>query len=96
MFNSKPHIDMKQDEQPASDLSARIADLEAQLATKDKTIADRDKTIADLQAKLDKKPAEDTSAVVDDAKPSGKTAPKNDVEQFVETCNSARALYNEV
>ena len=103
IFQSKPHIDIKQDEQPTNDQSARIADLEAQLADKDKTIADkdaliadRDKTIADLQAKLDKKPAEDTTAVVDDAKPSGNTDPKNDVEQFVDTYNSARALYNEV
>ena len=66
------------------------------IADKDALIADRDKTIADLQAKLDKKPAEDTTAVVDDAKPSGNTDPKNDVEQFVDTYNSARALYNEV
>lgn len=103
IFQSKSHIDMKQDEQPTNDQSARIADLEAQLADKDKTIADKDATIAskdatiaDLQAKLDKKPAEDTSAVVDDAKQSGKEAPKNDVEQFVDTYNSARALFNEV
>ena len=66
------------------------------LKEKDDVIASKDATIADLQAKLDKKPAEDTSAVVDDAKPSGKEAPKNDVEQFVDTYNSARALYNEV
>lgn len=66
------------------------------LKEKDDLIASKDATIADLRAKLDKKPAEDTSAVVDDAKQSGKTDPKNDVEQFVDTCNSARALYNEV
>ncbi|MGN1264040.1 MAG: ATP-dependent Clp protease proteolytic subunit, partial [Prevotella sp.] len=66
------------------------------LKEKDDVIASKDATIADLQAKLDKKPAEDTSAVVDDAKQSGKETPKNDVEQFVDTYNSARALYNEV
>lgn len=66
------------------------------LKEKDDVIVSKNKTIADLQAKLDKKPAEDTSAVVDDAKQSGKEATKNDVEQFVDTYNSARALYNEV
>ncbi len=66
------------------------------LKEKDDVIASKDATIANLQAKLDKKPAEDTSAVVDDAKQSGKEATKNDVEQFVDTYNSARALYNEV
>ena len=66
------------------------------LKEKDDVIASKDATIANLQAKLDKKPAEDTSAVVDDAKQSGKEATKNDVEQFVDTYNSARAFYNEV
>ncbi len=66
------------------------------LKEKDDALAEKDRTIADLQAKLDKKPAEDTHAVVDDGKPSGKETPKNDVEQFVDTYNSARALYNEV
>ncbi len=66
------------------------------LKEKDDVIASKDATIADLQAKLDKKPAEDTSTVVDDAKQSGKDAPKNHVEQFVDTYNSARALFNEV
>lgn len=60
------------------------------------TIADRDKTIADLQAKLAAKPAEPSRQVVEDNKPGGEPAPKNDVEQFVDTYNSARALYNEV
>ena len=57
---------------------------------------DRDATIADLQAKLDKQPAEPTKQVVEDNKPGGEPKPKNDVEQFVDTYNSARALYNEV
>ena len=52
--------------------------------------------IADLQAKLDKQPAEPTRQVVEDNKPGGEPKPKNDVEQFVDTYNSARALYNEV
>lgn len=77
--------------------------IEDALADKDRlcneqkqTIEDRDKTIADLQAKLDKKPAEPTKQVVEDSKSGGEPAPKNDVEAFVDTFNSARALYNEV
>ena len=61
-----------------------------------KTIEERDATIADLKAKLDKKPAEPSKQVVEDKKPGGDPAPKNDVEAFVDTVNSARALYNEV
>lgn len=77
--------------------------IEAAFADKDKlvneqkqAIADRDKTIADLQAKLDKTPAEPSKQVVEDNKPGAEPKPKNDVEQFVDTYNSARALYNEV
>lgn len=73
-----------------------LAKIDNALKEKDDALAEKDRTIADLQAKLDKKPAEDTHAVVDDGKPFGKETPKNDVEQFVDTYNSARALYNEV
>ena len=61
-----------------------------------KTIEERDATIADLKAKLDKKPAEPSKQVVEDSKPGGDTTPKNDVELFVDTYNSARALFDEV
>ena len=62
-----------------------------------KTIEERDATIADLKAKLDKKPAEPSKQVVEDNKPGGgEPAPKNDVEAFVDTYNSARALFDEV
>lgn len=87
----------------ASVSTAQLDAIEAALADKDRicneqkqTIEDRDKTIADLRAKLDKQPAEPTKQVVEDNKPGGTSAPKNDVEQFVDTYNSARALYNEV
>ena len=60
------------------------------------TIADRDKTIADLQAKLAATPAEPSKQVVEDNKPGGEPKPKNDVEQFVDTYNSAKALFAEV
>lgn len=69
--------------------AAQLDCIEDALAEKDrlcneqkKNIEERDATIADLQAKLAAKPGGD--------------APKNDVEQFVDTYNSARALYNEV
>ena len=82
--------------------AAQLDCIEDALADKDrlcneqkKTIEERDATIADLQAKLAAKPAASTTAVVEDSKPGG-DAPKNDVEQFVDTYNSARALYNEV
>ena len=62
-----------------------------------KTIEERDATIADLKAKLDAKPAASTTTVVEDNKPGGgEPAPKNDVEAFVDTYNSARALFDEV
>ena len=82
--------------------AAQLDCIEDALAEKDrlcneqkKTIEERDATIADLQAKLAAKPAASTTAVVEDSKPGG-DAPKNDVEQFVDTYNSARALYDEV
>ena len=62
-----------------------------------KTIEERDATIAELKAKLDAKPAASTTTVVEDNKPGGgEPAPKNDVEAFVDTYNSARALFDEV
>ena len=82
--------------------AAQLDCIEDALAEKDrlcneqkKTIEERDATSADLQAKLAAKPAASTTAVVEDSKPGG-DAPKNDVEQFVDTYNSARALYDEV
>lgn len=86
----------------ASVSTAQLDAIEAALADKDRicneqkqTIEDRDKTIANIQAKLAKQPAEPTKQVVEDSKP-GDNAPKNDVEAFVETFNSAKALFAEV
>ena len=86
----------------ASVSTAQLDAIEAALADKDRicneqkqTIEDRDKTIADLQAKLAKQPAEPTRQVVEDSKP-GDNTPKNEVEAFVETFNSAKALFAEV
>ena len=75
---------------------AQLDAIEDALAEKDRLCNAQKQTIADLQAKLDKQPAEPTKQVVEDRKPGGDPAPKNDVEQFVDTYNSARALYNEV
>ena len=75
---------------------AQLDAIEDALAEKDRLCNEQKQTIADLQAKLDKQPAELTKQVVEDSKPGGEPAPKNDVEQFVDTYNSARALYNEV
>ena len=82
--------------------SAQLDCIEDALAEKDrlcneqkKTIEERDATIADLQAKLAAKPAASTTAVGEDGKP-GEAETKTDVEQYVDTYNSARALYNEV
>jgi len=75
---------------------AQLDAIEDALAEKDSLCNEQKLTIADLQAKLDKQPAEPTKQVVEDRKPGGDPAPKNDVEQFVDTYNSARALYNEV
>ena len=73
----------------------QLSAIENHLADLGKKVEDRDKTIADLQAKLAKQPAEPTKQVVEDSKP-GDNAPKNDVEAFVDTYNSARALFDEV
>ncbi|MGM9863352.1 MAG: Clp protease ClpP [Lepagella sp.] len=75
---------------------AQFDAIEDALAEKDRLCNEQKQTIADLQAKLDKQPAEPTKQVVEDNKPGGEPKPKNDVEQFVDTYNSARALYNEV
>lgn len=75
---------------------AQLDAIEDALAEKDRLCNEQKQTIADLQAKLDKKPAEPTRQVVEDNKPGGEPKPKNDVEQFVDTYNSAKALFAEV
>lgn len=75
---------------------AQLDAIEDALAEKDRLCNEQKQTIADLQAKLDKQPAEPTKQVVEDNKPGGEPKPKNDVEQFVDTYNSAKALFAEV
>ena len=74
----------------------QLSSIEDALAEKDRLCNEQKQTIADLQAKLDKQPAEPTKQVVEDRKPGGDPAPKNDVEQFVDTYNSAKKLFAEV
>ena len=76
--------------------AAQLDAIEDALAEKDRICNEQKQTIADLQAKLAAKPAEASSQVVEDNKPSGSAGPKNDVEQFVETYNSAKKLFDEV
>lgn len=76
--------------------AAQLDAIEDALAEKDRLCNEQKQTIADLQAKLAAKPAEASSQVVEDNKPSGSAGPKNDVEQFVETYNSAKKLFDEV
>lgn len=75
---------------------AQLDAIEDALAEKDRLCNEQKQTIADLQAKLAAKPAEASSQVVEDNKPSGSAGPKNDIEQFVETYNSAKKLFDEV
>ena len=74
----------------------QLTALDNALKEKDDALAAKDKTIADLQAKLAAKPADESRQVVEDNKPSGASGPKNDVEQFVDTYNSAKKLFAEV
>lgn len=75
---------------------AQLDAIEDALAEKDRLCNEQKQTIADLQAKLDKTPAEPSKQVVEDSKPGAEPKPKNDVEQFVDTYNSAKALFAEV
>ena len=77
-------------------LNARLTEATALADSQKKTIEERDSRIAQLEAKLAKTPAEPSKQVVEDSKPAGDPVPKNEVEAFVDTCNSARQLFNEV
>ena len=63
--------------------------VEAALSAKDKRIAE----LADELAAVKKSPA-DTSTVVVNEGTSDKHQPQDEVQQYVETCNQAQALYN--
>lgn len=73
----------------------QLTSIEDALKAKDGKITDLQAQVADLQAKLANKPADNSQQVIDD-KNTSPQEPKNDVEQFVDTYNTARQLFNEV
>lgn len=99
IFNSKSHTQMPEPKTYSEDeynaLNQRLNDANALADSQKATIEERDKRISELEAKLAKTPAEPSKQVVEDSKPSDNT-PKNEVEAFVDTYNSARKLFNEV
>lgn len=99
IFNSKSHTQMPEPKTYSEDeynaLNQRLNDANAIADSQKATIEERDKRISELEAKLAKTPAEPSKQVVEDSKPSDNT-PKNEVEAFVDTYNSARKLFNEV
>ena len=99
IFNSKSHTQMPEPKTYSEDeynaLNQRLNDANALADSQKATIEERDKRISELEAMLAKTPAEPSKQVVEDSKPSDNT-PKNEVEAFVDTYNSARKLFNEV
>ncbi len=87
----------------ASISTAQLDIIENALADKDKecnqhlaTIAGHDKKITELEARIAKLPAEDSKQVLDESKHQASDQPKNPVEAYVDACNSARQLFDEV
>ncbi len=78
----------------ASLTDEQLTAIEDTLKTKDEKITALEAQVADLQAKLAAKPAEQSQQVIDTK--STDPEPKNDVEQFVDTYNTARQLFSEV
>lgn len=72
----------------------QLTSIEDALKEKDDLIAQKDTTIADLQARLDKKPADESKHVVDADKKTVEDKPQNDTEAFIATGISATKLFN--
>ena len=72
----------------------QLSALEDHIADLGKKVEDRDKTIADLQAKLDKKPAVETTNVVDESKHSASEA--SAIDDYIATAASANDLFNSI
>lgn len=89
--STKPDSKMTSEEtkHPSAD-AERIAQLE-------KDLAERDKTINDLKAQVDelnKKPADETTSVVDDAKPSPIDTTSDPVAEYFAAAKEARKIYD--
>lgn len=67
----------------------QLKSVEAALSAKDKRIAE----LADELAAVKKSPADSSTAVINEGT-SDKHQPQDEVQQYVETCNQAQALYN--
>ena len=73
-------------------LQTQLQEQQALLDARDKTIAEQNERL-DAQAKLlANQPGASTSQVVNNGKPSNE--PKDEVTQFMETSQSARALFD--
>lgn len=77
----------------ASVTDEQLNSIDAALKQKDDTIAEKQKIIDELRAKLDGKPADSSSQVVDDAKKTEQ--PENDdLNDYVSAASSAHDLFN--
>ncbi len=67
-----------------------------QLKSVEQSLGERDKRnaeLADELAAVKKSPADSSTAVINEGT-SDKHQPQDEVQQYVETCNQAQALYN--
>ena len=67
----------------------QLKEIEAALSSRDQRIAE----LADELSAVKQSPADTSTAVINEGT-SDKPQPKNEVESYIETCNSAKALYN--
>ena len=67
----------------------QLKEIEAALSSRDQRIAE----LADELSALKASPADTSTAVINEGT-SDKPQPKNEVESYIETCNSAKSLYN--
>ena len=67
----------------------QLKEIEAALSSRDQRIAE----LADELSAVKQSPADTSTAVINEGT-SDKPQPKNEVESYIETCNSAKSLYN--
>ena len=67
----------------------QLKEIEAALSSRDQRIAE----LADELSAVKQSPADTSTAVVNEGT-SDKHQPQDEVQQYVETCNQAQALYN--
>lgn len=81
--------------------TAQLDCIEDAIKNKDQTVTDLKKQVEELtlankelKEKVDKLPADTTHNVVDDKKDSNPSAEKSDMQKFIDTGNSAQALFD--